>query len=325
MPRKLYLPMLAKQGCERDLERKDMIFEIKFDGTRAICYVDKKAKTRVRFMNRRGKWIEYRYPELAGIERSVAAESCVLDGEIVVFDKNGKPDFRLLQEREHAEQEIAIRALSKVYPACYVVFDVLEVNGRQITDLGLMERKRILEKIVKDCERIKKSVFTERGKELWEFVKSKKLEGVMAKRKNSVYEQGKRSENWLKIKLFSTIDCVIAGYTEGKGSRAGYFGALLLGLWKNGELHYAGRVGTGFNEKTLKLLKRELEKIETSQCPFSDFDEKPEIRRVAHFVEPKLVAEVKYLEFTKNLKLRAPVFVRVRNDKSEKECRIEVT
>ncbi len=322
MPEKLYLPMLAKQGSEKDLERKSMIFEMKFDGTRAICYVDKKAEIPVRFMNRRGKWIEYRYPELAEVKQSILVESCVLDGEIVVFDKNGKPNFHLLQEREHAEQELAIKALSKIYPACYVVFDVLEVNGEELTNLKLIDRKKILHTIVKDSERIKKSVFTEQGKKLWEFVKSKKLEGVMAKKKSSFYEQGKRSESWLKIKLFNTIDCVIAGYTQGKGNRAKYFGALLLGLWKDDKLHYAGRVGTGFNELSLSFLKKELEKIEVTQCPFADFDESAEIRKMAHFVEPKLVAEVKYLEFTKNFKLRAPVFVRLRNDKFPIECRV---
>ena len=239
MVEKLYLPMLAKHGKKKDLERKDMIFEIKFDGTRAICYVDKNS---VRLLNRRKKWIEYRYPELAEIRKNILVESCVLDGEIVIFDKTGKPNFNLLQEREHVEDELAIKTLAKLYPACYVVFDVLEINGEEVTNLPLMERRKILEEIVREGERIKKSIFVEDGKKLWEFVKNKKLEGVMAKKKDSKYEQGKRSENWLKIKLFNTIDCVIAGYTEGKGNRAKYFGALLLGLWKNHKLHYAGRV-----------------------------------------------------------------------------------
>lgn len=314
---KLYSPMLAETGSEKDIKRKDMVFEIKFDGTRAICY---KHGRKIKFLNRRKKWIEYRYPELKEIWRNIKKD-CVLDGEIVVFDKKGLPNFNLLEEREHVEDEIKIKLLSKLYPAKYIVFDILEVEKKEVTSLPLIERKKLLEKIVEDGENIKKSLYIEDGKKLWKFVKEKNLEGVMAKVKSSPYI-GKRSSYWLKIKTFKSIDCVIAGFTEGKGKRSKTLGALLLGIWIGEKLHYLGRVGTGFDERKLKLLTTLLVKLETNKCPFTDFDEPPNIRKISHFTKPKLVAEIKYLELTKELKLRAPVFLRLRNDKSSKECRL---
>jgi bifunctional non-homologous end joining protein LigD len=307
--------MLAETGSEKDLLRKDMIFEIKFDGTRAICY---KKGRKIKFLNRRKAWIEYRYPELQEIWKNIKKD-CVLDGEIVVFNKKGLPDFNILQEREHIEDEIRIKLLSKIYPAKYIVFDVLEVEGKDIRNLPLLERKRILEKLVEDREYIKKSIYTENGKELWKFVKERDLEGVMAKVKNSPY-LGKRSSYWLKIKTFKSIDCVVGGFTEGKGKRSETLGALLVGVWKGKELHYLGRVGTGFDDNKLKALKNMLTRIETSTCPFSDFDEPLSIRRISHFVKPEIVVEVKYLEFTKDTKLRAPVFLKIRSDKKPEEC-----
>ncbi len=319
MVKKLYSPMLAFPGKESDLRRKDMIYEIKFDGTRAICYVE---NGKVRFLNRRKKWIEYRYPELKEITSCINTNSCVLDGEIVVFGKDGRPDFRLLQQREHVESELVIKLLSKRYPACYVVFDILELEGKALLDKPLLERKHMLEDIFQDSKYARLSVYCECGEKLWKFVKEKGLEGVMAKKRDSPYVQ-KRSEFWLKIKTFKSMDCIIGGYTLGKGKRKLYFGALLIGAYTERGLHYLGRVGTGFDEKLLKLLKNMLEKIQTTSCPFYDFDEPDQIRKNSHFVIPKLVAEIKYLEITHDLKLRAPVFLRVRNDKPIEECVID--
>ncbi len=321
MPEKIYLPMLAKQGSKEDLKRKDMIFEIKFDGTRAICYIGKNS---VKFLNRRKTWIEHRYPELKDIWKSISAKRCVLDGEIVVFDGSGKPDFNALQQREHVESEVEIKLLSKIAPAAYIVFDVLEVDGEEMLSLPLEKRKEILEKLVKDCERLRKSVWVEDGEKLWKFVEKHELEGVMAKKKGSAYIPGRRSEEWLKIKRFSTMDCVVIGYTEGKGRRRDKLGALLLAAYRNEKLWYLGRVGTGFDEQMLDWLKSELKILESRKVEerIENFDEPPEIKRITHFVLPKIVVEVKFLEFTKNKKLRAPVFLRIRNDKPAEECEL---
>jgi bifunctional non-homologous end joining protein LigD len=312
---KLYSPMLAKVGSEKDIKRKDMIFELKFDGTRAICY---KIGNKIKFLNRRKAWIEYRYPELQEIWKNIKKD-CVLDGEIVVFNKKGLPDFSLLQEREHVDEKLRIKFLSKLFPARYIVFDVLEVERKEIMRKPLLERKQILEELIEEGERIKKSVWSKEGKKLFEFAKNHKLEGIMAKQINSPYLQ-ERSSYWLKIKFFKSLDCIICGFTKGEGQREKFFGALLAGIYFNGKLRYLGRVGTGFDEKTMQELLEKLRKLEINQNPFDEFEEKPEILRKIHWVKPKIVMEVKFMQLTSGLKMRAPVFLRVRDDKVASEC-----
>ena len=312
---KLYSPMLAKIGSEKDLERSDMIYELKFDGTRALCY---KTGNEIKFLNRRGKRIDYRYPELKGIFRNITKD-CVLDGEIVVFNSRGLPDFSLLQEREHVDEKLRTEMLAKIHPACYVVFDVLEVEGTEVTRKPLIERKRILESIIVESERIKKSVYTRDGRALFDFAKRYKLEGVMAKDVRSPYVQ-KRSGFWLKIKLFKTLDCVVCGYTEGEGEREKFFGALLAGIWLRKRLHYLGRVGTGFDEAQMRMLMEKFKELRTRQNPFDEFEESQEIMKKIRWLKPSMVMEVKFMYLTEDIKLRAPVFLRMREDKAPEEC-----
>lgn len=301
-------------------DSEEYIYEIKYDGTRAIGYIDRENK-KVRLLNRREIWFQDRYPELKDIWQNIDAQKVILDGEIVVM-KEGKPDFYLLELREHVDNKVRIEILSKLYPSVYIIFDILYKDGKDLTSLPLTERKMILKESVREGHNLVISeTFEKHGKKLFEKVKEMGLEGIMAKKKDSPYLIGKRSKFWLKIKALKTIDAIICGYTKGEGKREPYFGALLLGVYENGKLRYIGRVGTGkWPEERLKWLKEILEKLKTNKNPFDIFEEEPKIVEKTYFVKPKLVAEISFLEWTEDKKLRAPSFKRLRNDKSLLEC-----
>jgi bifunctional non-homologous end joining protein LigD len=305
-------------------DSKEWIFEVKFDGTRTIAYVDCEGKE-VRFLNRRMSYFQFRYPELKDIWKLCDAKKIILDGEIVIFEK-GKPNFYKLAEREHVDEKTRIEILSELIPATYVVFDVLHLDGKDLVNLPLIERKRILNAKVEESDKLLISVFVEeKGKEFFEKAKAKGLEGIMAKKINSVYEIGKRSKNWLKIKALKTIDTVIIGYTTGTGVRE-ELGSLIVGAYYKNKIRYLGKVGTGFSEEELKEILSKLQKIRTGKCCIKTFDEselKLPPERKAIWVKPKYVCEVKFMEFTKDLRLRAPAFVRTRADKLPKECKLE--
>lgn len=313
----LISPMLAKLGSENDLGRDGFIWEPKLDGTRAIVY---RKGERIKILNRREKWIEYRYPEFSNIYKNILADPCILDCEIVVLDKNGRPDFQLLQLREQQENPLKIELLSKMHPAVIFAFDVLLANEEDMTNRPLKERKQKLWEIVRESERLRLCTHTEDGRKLWESVRLMGLEGVMGKKLESTYQQGRRSGDWVKVKTFKTMDCVILGYTPGEGERKDYFGALAIGAYDRGKLVFLGKVGTGFDEETIKYLTSELRKIEVFKKPVEE--EPPyEVR----WVKPEFVCEVRFLELTDDLKLRAPVFLRLRGDKSPKECTLEAS
>ncbi len=303
-------PMLAFQGSKSDLTRKGFIFEPKLDGTRALCYKDGQ---QLRFINRRDHEMTPRYPEFdfAGL---IGARTCVLDGEVVVFDGQGNPSFRLLQKREQAAPGIyALR--SGQHPANYIVFDILEIDGRDVTGQPLTERKRLLEATVQENANLRRIVYTADGQKLWDLIYPKGIEGVMAKRIDGTYEEGKRSPSWLKIKTVITIDCVIVGFTH--EHRA--ISSLALGVYVGKDLRFVGRVGTGFTEEFLEKLREALDKI---RVPGPSVVNPPEGE--TEWVQPELVCEVEYLELTSNYHLRAPVFRRLRDDKLPQECTLDV-
>ena len=258
------------------------------------------------------------------MKKAVKAKEAVLDGEIVVLE-NGKPNFWKLAEREHVDNKFRIELLSKLMPATYIIFDILFLDGKELTTLPLLERKRILEKTIEENERIKIAEYKiGSGKELFEFAKKNELEGIMAKKVDSIYEIGKRSKSWLKIKVENTLDVAIVGYTTGTGERED-FGSLLVAAYHQGKLKFLGRVGTGFSKEEIEEIIKKLEKEKVS-TPFISLEnvklDLPEGRK-AIWVKPKYVCEVKFLEFTEDMQLRAPVFVRMREDKSVEECEIE--
>jgi len=278
--------MNAVIGNVKDITKKNLIFEPKLDGYRALCHKNKKLK----FISRNGINLTEEYPEFYFFNQ-INAESCILDGEIVVFDSKGNPNFGLLQNH--------------LFPAVYIAFDILMKNGKDLTSKSLIERKLILDETIEDSESIKKMFFTKDGKELLKISKKRKLEGIIAKDINSKYEQ-RRSDKWIKIKFTKTMDCIILGYT----SKNRGISSLLLGAYSGKKLIFIGKVGTGFNEGNFSDLRKKLKEDEPAiGIPIK-----------AVFVKPNIVCEVKYSEITKDKKLRAPVFLRIREDKLPEEC-----
>ncbi|MCW1300968.1 MAG: non-homologous end-joining DNA ligase [Candidatus Nanoarchaeia archaeon] len=314
-------PMLAFSA--RPFDSEQYLFEIKYDGTRTIVYIDKE-KERVKFLNRRGLFFEKRYPEiLKELPNAFLGNKGILDGEIVVLDGE-KPNFWKLQEREHTSDELRIELLSKLSPATLFIFDILYKDGKSLLEFPLIERKRILGECVTEGERVKLTRFIIGGGiKFFEEVAKKGFEGIMAKKIDSPYLIGERSKYWLKIKATKTVDCVICGFTRGEGIREKYLGALVLGCLDEGKLRYVGRVGTGFSESDLAKLKEMLEPITIDKNPFEIFEEEPNMAEKMVFVEPRYICEVKCMEITKDKKLRAPVFLRIREDKTIYECRLE--
>jgi bifunctional non-homologous end joining protein LigD len=311
-------PMLAKIGKKNDLKRKDMIYEVKWDGIRAILYKDKKG---IRLLSRNGVWIENKYPELQkGLAEHINAKNCVLDGEIIVLNAEGIPDFQEWQNRERSGSKFQIELISERTPAEFIVYDVLYLERKNMMKKPLLERKKILDEIVNDSDFISKSIYTKNGTKLFNEVRKRNLEGVMAKHINSPYLDGTRSGEWLKIKFLKTIDCIIIGYREGSGHRKNYFGALALGAYRNRKLIYIGRVGTGWSDKFVKEFFSQMKKLEIKKPPAGNAP--PE--KGMHWIKPKLICEVEFLEITRDTQLRAPAFKRLREDKTLKECVINI-
>ena len=294
-----------------------------FDGTRCIAYIDIKEKN-VRMLNRRMIYFENRYPELQEMWRDVKAKKVILDGEIVVFYQ-GKPNFYKLAEREHVESKTRIELLSKLIPATYIVFDILYKDGKDLTSFPLIERKEILAKTVKESSRIVLSEYViGNGRKFFETVKKQGLEGIMAKKLNSPYLKGERSKLWLKIKALKTLDVIIIGYTTGTGKRGELLGSLIAACYYKGKLKYVGKIGTGFSEEELKELLKKLEKLRVEKCPiFPEPDLKLPPDRQAIWVKPKIICEVKFMNLSKNLIMRAPSFKRLREDKLLEECTLD--
>ena len=312
MSRHIYRPMLARVA-PKPFSDKDWIFEIKWDGFRAIAYVEEPYSLK----SRNGKELKHNFPELEELNK--LSGNVVVDGEIVVM-REGKPDFQALLERGQVVSPNEIQRQAQRAPAIYVVFDILEKDGNPLTKLPLMERKKILKASLKEGKNVLLSDFIEeKGEVYYKLVLDKGLEGVMAKKKESYYEEGLRTGSWLKIKKLRTCDCIIFGYTKGADSREITFGALLLGLYDtDGKPVYVGKVGTGFTQEMLGILTDKFEKLKTDVAPF-----KPEVGDVVTWLEPKLVCEVIYQVVTHDIKLRMARFQRLREDKSPAECTLD--
>jgi DNA ligase D-like protein (predicted ligase)/DNA ligase D-like protein (predicted 3'-phosphoesterase) len=304
--------MLAKVASQ-PFSGETWIFEIKWDGFRAIAYVNNVLS----LLSRNGKELKYNFSELEELRQ--LARNVVLDGEIVVM-KEGKPDFQALLERGQATSPVEIEVQAKRSPVVYVVFDILEKDGVSLVDLPLTERKEILKKSVKEGKHVLLSDFVEeKGEAYYSVALEKGLEGIMAKKKDSVYEPGVRSGNWLKIKKLRSCDCVIFGYTKGTGARSETFGALLLGLYgDDGKPVYVGKVGTGFSQEMLKTLWERFQQLKASKAPFS-----VDIPDEVTWLKPALVCEVGYQVVTRDVRLRMPRFRGLREDKLPSECTLD--
>ncbi len=288
----------------------EWIFEVKWDGVRGLTFIDKGALT---IYTRNNNRCERQYPELQVIPHYIEAEQAILDGEIVVLDSKGASHFELIQPRIHSQDANSIAKMGQKNPVHLYVFDLLYLDGYDLRRVPLIERKRLLEKIVKPFPLLRVSDhFENSGEDLLEAARQSGLEGLIAKSAKSVYES-RRSRNWLKLKLTSEQEFVIAGYTPGERE---HFGSLALGYYEGGKLHYAGNVGTGFNARNLAELWTLLEPMTIAKMPFAGADKIP---KGTAWVKPKLVAQIKFANWTGDKKLRAPVYLGLRDDKPSKE------
>lgn len=320
MPSAIY-PMLATL-VDEPFHSSDWLYEIKWDGYRAIAYID---GSRVRLVSRNQNELTHAFPELKELSDSVNASKAVLDGEIVALDEKGRASFSLMQQRTGiGEGGRKIRISRTDVPLAYYVFDILYLDGYSLERVNLEDRKRLLRQIIKPSQLIRLSEDFPNGSELYAVAKQQQIEGIVAKKRNSCYVQ-KRSREWLKIKITQQQECVIAGYTEPKGSRE-HFGSIVLGLYDDrNRLVHIGQAGTGFNDRNQKELWKLLKPLET---PTNPFGQRVEASRRVHYVRPELVAQIKFTEWTHEgnsgqVKMRAPVFLGLRADKSPKECRFE--
>ena len=314
-------PMLA-HPFEKAFDSEDWVFEIKWDGVRAIVY---KENNNITIQSRNGNDITRLYPEIAiAVKKSLrASKSTILDGEIVVLNEKGIPDFHTHQHRMHIQNQHEIMSLSVKNPATYYAFDILNENGKNVENLGYLQRRNILVSILKINDTIRISEYIEKkGTQILASSKELNLEGIVAKHKQSIYREGTRSRDWLKIKNTRTQDCVVIGYSRGLGSRVSHFGSLVLAIYsiKEKKLIFAGHAGTGFNDRTLEEIYLKIKPLETNSKPV---DRIPYLNRQTKWLKPVLVAEVKFDDWTPDGILRAPVFLRLRYDKKPEDCIIE--
>jgi len=314
-------PMLAIPTA-RAFDNPDWLFEIKWDGYRAVAFIE---EGRVRLMSRSQNDLTAQFPELGALPQFVKAERAILDGEIVALDDEGRPSFSLMQQRTGFQPGKRRLPRREGVPVIYYAFDLLYLDGLDLRRVALERRKQLLqERIVAGGVIQFSDHYAEKGLDLFEAAKQRGLEGIVAKKRGGAYQE-KRSSDWLKIKITQRQECVVGGYTDPEGSRE-YFGALVLGLYdQKARLIHVGQVGTGFDQKTLKEMFGRMQPLKTKQNPF--YGEIGGLRKV-QFVRPELVAEIKFAEWTHEtaeggMKLRAPVFMGLRADKSAAECRLE--
>lgn len=308
-------PMLAEGGHE-PFDDDEWTFEPKLDGVRALAYISTDG---TRLVSRTGRDQSASYPELANLATYVNAVNAVLDGEIVALDESGQPSFWLLQQRINLSSPTDIERVRKTIPVHFYVFDILWLDGRSLCEAPLSERRRMVRELVTESGPIGFAYSVDGdGKAFFQAAKDLGLEGIIAKKLDGIYEPGKRSRHWRKIKAMRTMDCVVLGWTPGSGSRSDTFGALLVGAYQDGELRWIGQVGTGFSGRLLADLQHRLSELEVPRPPTDD----PALGAVrgARWVRPELVCEVVYLELTKGGKLRAPSFKGLRTDKAPEEC-----
>jgi bifunctional non-homologous end joining protein LigD len=324
-------------------ESGDWLYELKFDGIRALAC---KEGTKISLISRNQNELRGRFSEVADAMKDFPAEECVIDGEVVALDDEGRSSFQLLQGIEMDGRQSPIR---------FYVFDVLQLNGKDLKGLPLTARKEALAKL---CENVAEPVrysgeVQGNVQSLLKEVQRRGLEGIIGKQRQSVYEPGRRSGVWIKLKVVDEQEFVIGGYTPPAGSRK-HFGAILVGYYESGagpaakgksvgdaplakpfgaasvpRLLFAGKVGTGFNSKSLAALIKKLRAEERESCPFADLPSKqggqwvqgitPSMMKKMHWINPKFVAQIKFAEWTRDAKLRQPVFLGLREDKNPSE------
>jgi bifunctional non-homologous end joining protein LigD len=305
MPKTLE-PMKA-QMVDKPFDDDRWLFEVKWDGIRLVSFID---EGKVTLQTRAGRIVDAEYPQLQAISRLVSARQAILDGEIVALDEEGRPSFQLLQNRSKED-----------HPMQYVVFDVVYFEGQRLFKVPLEDRKRLLRDIVRDGGILKYSDHVlGQGQAFFKAAQQKRLEGIVAKLRDSPYQPGVRSSAWLKIKAHLQQEVVIGGFTAPRASRK-YFGALIVGVYEDGKLFYTGHVGGGFDERTLAELYKLIKPLIVKQPPFSGTP--PRGNEKPTWVKPVLLAEVKFAEWTRDGVMRQPVFLGLRDDIDPREVRRE--
>ncbi len=310
-------PMKAKL-VEKPPAMGDWIYELKFDGIRLIGV---KRDDNVSLLSRNQNELTERFPEIVEAMKILPARECVIDGEVVALDDEGRSSFQLLQAREMEGRKC---------PVYFYAFDLLELDGKSLLSLPLEARKDVLEKVCADAgDPVRYSgAIGGDAEQLLKEVKRRGLEGIIGKQRNSVYEPGRRSGAWIKLKCVREQEFVIGGYTPPQGARK-HFGAMLVGYYEKKKLVFAGKVGTGFTAKSLTTLHKKFQKETRDDCPFVDLPSKqngqwvqditPSMMRNMHWINPVFVCEIKFAEWTRDGKLRAPVFLGLREDKTGTE------
>jgi bifunctional non-homologous end joining protein LigD len=291
--------------------------EMKWDGVRALAFASGR---KARLVSRTGEDISAAYPELRGLGPALGGRQALLDGEIVAFDAGGRPDFEVLQPRIHVRYPEQAERLAASLPVAYLVFDVLHLEQVSLLDAGYADRRELLDTLGLDGPNWHtppastgvpgagvQAVSVQHG-----------LEGIVAKRLDSRYEPGRRSGNWLKIKNFRQQEAVIGGWQPGEGGRSGQIGSLLIGYYQQGALIYAGHVGTGFTQASLRLLGERLAPLRRPASPFTSPVPGPDARR-AVWAEPRLVIDVRFTDWTQAGRMRAPSYRGLRQDKPPAE------
>ena len=296
-------PMLATHGSVATLSSLVWAFEGKWDGYRMLVEVD---HGRLRLRMRSGRDVTHEYPQLEALAGDLADHHVILDGEVVALDDTGVPSFEQMQNRARSTR------------VEFWAFDILELDGRALLRAKYSDRRKLLEALAAGGGLIVPEQLPGDGAAALEYARQHRWEGVVAKKRDSTYQPGRRSQSWIKDKLWLTQEVVIGGWRAGEGGRTSGIGALLIGVPEDGGLHFAGRVGTGFTERDLANLKEQLKPLHAEQSPFTTRLSGLDAKGVT-FVEPTLVGEVRYSERTSDGRLRQPSWRGLRPDKSPEE------
>ena len=312
MPSAISLTLAS--SSDEPFSNPNWLFEVKWDGVRGLAYV---TNGEVAVRSRAGREIAPEYPEVRGLANQLDATEAIVDGEIVALDEDGRSNFQKLQNRSGVTNPS--RILLESIPATYYAFDLLYCDGYDLRRTPLEQRKNLLRKILRPNTNIRYSEHEmEKGKELYEAARKQGLEGIIGKKRDSVYV-GARTSLWLKFKIVDELDAVVCGWTAPRRSRE-FFGALVLGLYDGPRLEFIGSVGTGFDHATQKKIYGQLKKL---RQPESVFSKPPTLKEAIEWVEPRLIARVKYGNWTDGNRLRAPVFLSLRTDLSPEECTVQ--
>ncbi|MGH3677549.1 MAG: ATP-dependent DNA ligase [Mycobacterium sp.] len=292
-------PMLATEGSVEKLKSSQWAFEGKWDGYRVLVDAH---RGKLSLRSRRGRDVTHEYPQFEALAADLADHHVILDGEAVALDESGVPSFGEMQNRAQSTR------------VEYWAFDILHLDGRSLLRAKYSDRRRLLEALAEGGGLIVPELLPGDGPEALEHARKHRWEGVVAKKRNSTYQPGRRSSSWIKDKIWNTQEVVIGGWRQGEGGRSSGIGALMLGIPDDGGLHFAGRVGTGFTEKELTKLKNMLKPLHTDESPFNTRLPTQDAKGVT-FVRPELVGEVRYSERTTDGRLRQPSWRGLRPDK----------